>query len=224
MFITSRFSNRHLEIICVLICYLFMHSLGVTQLPESLVLANSLYFKNSPTITLSCAIVLRSSVLQMSTKLLLKRLVARLWYACSMGDNESLESLRYKFLCKKVAIASTFVKPGKLPPTSLATKFHARRTYLQVMEWMGMDDGMDFTEWGWDLQGNQLVPLIMENSPAPDPLLKMIRCNCLSASRTLKCNCKKHDLECTTACGRCQYEMICDNISQEPFSDNDDEI
>ena len=38
-----------------------------------------------------------------------------------------------------------------------------------VMEWMGMDDGMDPTEWGWDLQGNQLVPLMMENSPAPDP-------------------------------------------------------
>ena len=67
---------------------LFIHAfIGVTQPPESLVLANSLYFKNSPTITLSCAIVLRSSVLQMSTKLLLKRLVARLWYACSMGDH-----------------------------------------------------------------------------------------------------------------------------------------
>ena len=140
------------------------------------------------------------------------------------GQYESLESLRYKFLCKKVATASTFVKPERLPPTTSATKFHARRTYLQVMEWMGMDDGMDPTEWGWDLQGNQLVPLMMENSHAPDPLSKMIRCNCLSGCRTLKCNCKKHDLECTTACGRCQYEMICDNISQEPFSDNDDEI
>ena len=137
---------------------------------------------------------------------------------------ESLESLRYKFLCKKVATASTFVKPGRLFPTTSATKFHARRTYLQVMEWMDMDDGMDPTEWGWDLQGNQLVPLMMENSPAPDPLLKMIRCNCLSGCRTLKCDCKKHDLECTTACGRCQYDMICDNISQEPFSDNDDDI
>ena len=85
---------------------------------------------------------------------------------------------------------------------------------------MGMDDGMDPTEWGWDLQGNQLVPLMMENSPAPDPLLKMIRCNCLSGYRTLKCNCKKHDLECTTACGRCQNHS---QITMMKF-DNDELI
>ena len=27
-----------------------------------------------------------------------------------------------------------------------------------------MDDGMNPTEWGWDLQGNQFVPLMMKNN------------------------------------------------------------
>lgn len=63
-------------------------------------------------------------------------------------QSENLESLRYSFLCKKVATAKTFVKPERLPPTTSATNLHSRRTYLQVMQWIGKNEGMDPTEWG----------------------------------------------------------------------------
>ena len=95
----------------------------------------------------------------------------------TQSDNH--ESLRYSFLCKKLTTAKTFVKPERLPPTTSATNLHSRRTYLQVMQWIGKNEGMDPIEWGWDIQGDKLVPLMMDNSPAPETLLKMIQCSYL---------------------------------------------
>jgi len=91
-------------------------------------------------------------------------------------QKESLESLHYGFLCKKLATVKTFVKPERLSPTTSATNLHSQQTYLQVMQWMGKNEGMDPTKWGWDVQGDKLVLLMMNKSPAPDTLLKMIRC------------------------------------------------
>ena len=51
------------------------------------------------------------------------------------GKSDSLASLRYSFLAKKVATAKTFVTPERLPPTT--SNLHSRRTYLQVMETLG---------------------------------------------------------------------------------------
>ena len=100
------------------------------------------------------------------------------------GKSDSLASLRYSFLAKKVATAKTFVTPERLPPTTSATNLHSRRTYLQVMEWLGNNDGMQPTEWGWEVQGDILVPLMMKDSPAPNSLLKMVHCNCSSGCST----------------------------------------
>ncbi len=136
-------------------------------------------------------------------------------------QSDSLESLRYSFLCKKVATAKSFVKPERLPPTTSATNLHSRRTYLQVMQWIGMNEGMDPTEWGWDVQGDKLVPLMMDKSPAPETLLKMIRCTCISGCSTLRCSCKKHGLECTSACGQCQNGN-CNNIIMNLVFDDDE--
>ena len=52
------------------------------------------------------------------------------------GDN--LSAMRYSSLCQKVGSAKSFVTPERLPPTSSATKYHALRSYLQVMFWMKM--------------------------------------------------------------------------------------
>src|SRR6218665_119506 len=59
---------------------------------------------------------------------------------------ESLVSLRYSILSRKVSTAKTFVKPERLPPTPSPTNLHSRRAYLQVMQWMGNSDGMDPTK------------------------------------------------------------------------------
>ena len=53
---------------------------------------------------------------------------------------------------KTVATAKGYIKPEKLPPTTSAAKFHCRRTYLQVMQWMSKSDALNSTEWDWDVQ------------------------------------------------------------------------
>ncbi|XP_041368125.1 uncharacterized protein LOC121382658 [Gigantopelta aegis] len=138
------------------------------------------------------------------------------------NQSDSLESMRYSLLCKKVATAKTFVTPERLPPTASATKFHSLRTHYQIMVWMGTSEGMDPTEWGWDVHCERLVPIMMDKSPAPDILLQMIHCNCSAGCNTLRCSCRKHGMDFTSACGRCQ-DSNCDNMSQEPISDEEEQ-
>ena len=125
------------------------------------------------------------------------------------GKSDSLASLRYSFLAKKVATAKTFVTPERLPPTTSATNIYSRRSYLQAMEWVGKNDGMQPTEWGWAVQVDTLVPLMMKDSPAPN---KMVHCNCSAGCSSMRYGCRKHALECTRACGNCQ-DGDCDNVS-----------
>ena len=131
-------------------------------------------------------------------------------------QTDSLESLRSRFLSKKVCTAKSFVKPERLPPTTFSAKLHSRRTYLQLMQWMCKTDGINPTDWGWMLQGGKLVPLMMDKNPAPESLLKMIHCSCSTGCSTKRCSCKKSGLECTTACGH-----LCENTDEELVSDDD---
>ena len=61
-----------------------------------------------------------------------------------------------------------------MPPTSTSTKFHYLRVYYQIMVWMGTDDGMDALDWGWNVDNNQMVPIMTDMKAGPDNLLKMI--------------------------------------------------
>ena len=72
------------------------------------------------------------------------------------------------------------------------------------MLWMGMADGMEVTEWGWNCQDNSLIPVMLDCNPAPEALLKMIHCNCSTGHSTLRYSCRKQGLNCSQACGRCQ--------------------
>jgi hypothetical protein len=114
------------------------------------------------------------------------------------NGNESLATLRYSSLCKKVSRAKTFVTPDRLPPTASATIFHSLRTHYQVMVWMGISEDMVPNDWGFKVQGDKLIPIMMDKDHAPEVLLKMIHCNCSSGCNTLRsvrCTCKKHGLD-----------------------------
>ena len=50
--------------------------------------------------------------------------------------NNDGNSLCSSLLTKNVISSKAFVKPGKLPSTSCAMKYHSLRTYLQVVTWM----------------------------------------------------------------------------------------
>lgn len=47
----------------------------------------------------------------------------------SADQKDSLASIRYNMLCKKVARATMFVTPERLPTTASDCKFHSLRTY-----------------------------------------------------------------------------------------------
>ena len=105
---------------------------------------------------------------------------------------DCLAKLRYKAFTKKVVSTSSFVTPERLPPTEDATKLHCRRVYYQVMVWMGTDDGLDATDWGWNQQGNHYIPIMSKMNAAPDRLLKVIHCKCSNACMTQRCSCRKY--------------------------------
>ena len=49
--------------------------------------------------------------------------------------------------------------------------------------------------------------------PAPEKLMQVISCKCQTDSISLRCTCKKYDLEYTPSCGNCN-ESGCTNLTQ----------
>ena len=125
------------------------------------------------------------------------------------GHSEgNLNSLRYQKFCKKVATNAVFVEPTSLPPTSSAAKYHCFRVYHQVQQWMGNQD-MD----------GKLSPVMSDLKPAPQSLLKVIRCSCKSYCKTKRCTCRKLGLTCSNVCGGCNG-INCTNASQMDLLDD----
>ena len=84
---------------------------------------------------------------------------------------ESLDSLRYKRFCEKVATTTMCIRPQTLPPTSAAAKYHSLRVYYQIQEWKGCSAEMQPLEWGWKKVEGKLMPVLTDLPPAPDELL-----------------------------------------------------
>ncbi|GFX61259.1 uncharacterized protein TNCV_3407331 [Trichonephila clavipes] len=65
---------------------------------------------------------------------------------------------------------------SSLPPTTYAAFEHLKRVYLQIQIWLGND--VDIDNWGWKHFSNMLIPITMNQLPAPDHLLQILFCNC----------------------------------------------
>ena len=131
-----------------------------------------------------------------------------LYKGCA-GDK--LDVLRLQRFHQRVSISKTFVDPKVLPPTSAAAKFHSLRVYLQVQQWMGQRPNMNPEDWGWYLQGGRYLPILTQKEAAPSELLEVVRCNCKMGCANRLCTCRKHGLECSTACGQCRG--VCSNAA-----------
>ena len=83
---------------------------------------------------------------------------------------------------------------------------------------------MDATDWGWRFADakNILLPVMTEQDPAPQNLLKVIHCQCTAACLTLRCSCKKYGLACSSACGSCQLSQ-CSNMHAYRVADDEDD-
>ena len=140
-------------------------------------------------------------------------------YGCT--KSLSLDSARVDRFLQKVATATQYVSPEKLPPTSDATIFHSHRAYHQVQAWCGND--LPPEEWGWKTFLSGLYPVKMSRLSAPDRLLKIMRCNCGGNCSTRTCTCRKNGFHCTPACGQCKG-ITCSNGIPVDIEENEVEI
>lgn len=87
--------------------------------------------------------------------------------------SDTLDELRYSF-STKVANKNMVqaVQAQSLPPTSAAAKFHNLRVYYQVQDWNGNTFLLP-EDWGWQLQGSQLLPVLTDLQPAPPVMLSL---------------------------------------------------
>ena len=141
---------------------------------------------------------------------------------------EVLDSLRYKRFCEKVATNVSHLQPQSLPPTSAASKYHSLRVYFQVQQWKGSgEDELQPEQRGWKETERGLMPIHTDQPPAPDELLRVIRCNCQSDCSSMRCTCKKHNAKFSLACGNCRGSgcMNSDFLEcNEEIDDTDDNI
>ena len=70
-------------------------------------------------------------------------------------------------------------------------------------------------KWGWKID-KEYVPVTMDNPPAPEYLLKIIKCNCQKDCSSRSCSCRKYQLPCNIACGSCKG-VACTNASPIEF-------
>ena len=134
---------------------------------------------------------------------------------------ESLDFIRYKSFCEKVATSKSHIQPQTLPPTSAAAKFHSLRVYYQILQWKGTGDRFLPKEWGWRESEKRLVPITTDLMPAPDDLLRIIRCNCQTDCGTMRCTCRKHAIRCSIVCGNCKGSGCMNSSPNEDDSDDD---
>lgn len=142
-------------------------------------------------------------------------------YLYGGAEIEGLNLVRFRKFVKKTTSNISCVQINSLPPTSDAAKFHSYRVYLQVQHWMYGDLDLEPTDWGWALLDNRFIPIKTEKPPAPENLLKIIKCNCKTNCDSRRCTCRKHGLECTLGCGECRG-IDCTNastISEEDTSE-----
>ena len=90
--------------------------------------------------------------------------------------NEGLDVLCYSQFCEKVATNNTTVQVQSLPPTSAAVRYHSARVYLQVQQWMERGKILNPEDWGWLRIQDGLHARTTDRPPAPDNILKVIRC------------------------------------------------
>ena len=88
--------------------------------------------------------------------------------------DEKLNKLRFHIFCKKAASSKTAIMPEVLSPTSEAAKFRSYRLFHQVQIWKGNTDILPEL-WGWKIVENMLLTIAMEEAPAPNNLLKIVR-------------------------------------------------
>ena len=132
--------------------------------------------------------------------------------------NDHLDTMRYQRFQELVTTRKKSIHPNMLPPTSAATKYHSLRVFHQVQQWQG--NTLPAEDWRWELSEGRLKPDNADFGPAPQSLLDIVRCTCMTGCGPLRCGCRRQGMPCSSACSRCRG--ICQNMSNNDVHDNED--
>ena len=122
-------------------------------------------------------------------------------------NSDSLTYLRY-IKYTKMPLSAANVKPESLPVTEQAAMFHIYGVYFQLHE-LEHTHGKYFghKRVGLEIRRCFFGTSCKRSRPAPDELLKVMRCNCQATSKNLcserQCSCRSNRLKCVAACGGC---------------------
>jgi hypothetical protein len=133
------------------------------------------------------------------------------------GENDTLAGLRYSRYCV-MSLGHRF-QTEKLPPSDDAARLHSKRAHLQAVLWEKLGTtNICVTDWGWKVINSKLIPTQLEGPVAPENLLSVVRCQCRKDCSSASCSCRKHGLQCVSACGRC-HGMDCSNVNLDITDD-----
>ena len=134
--------------------------------------------------------------------------------------NVNINILRHSMYMSMCSTNATRPLPERLPPTERAAHYHCLRVHLQVLQWKHLSTSiphMNATEWGWKFEQGHFEPIATDLKPAPDDILKVIRCSCKSTSKNQcgsnSCSCRKNGLHCVSACAECHADAC---MNSEP--------
>ena len=117
----------------------------------------------------------------------------------------------------------------KLFPTQGAIIQHILRAHYQAYVW-GRDivaepTVLDPVGLGWSEDSNgKYVPTLSDLPPAPEAVVELVKCNCVTSKCSGRCSCKAHNMACTELCNCEAAEGACTNllVNEPQIEDNDD--
>ncbi|MGH0149169.1 UNVERIFIED_CONTAM: hypothetical protein FKN15_016069 [Acipenser sinensis] len=80
-------------------------------------------------------------------------------------------------------------------------------------------------ECGCKLEGEEWIPVMTMQLPAPKSVLHLVKCGCTKTRcQTARYTCQKAELSCTDICGCSDIGEVCDNMEQaNPVHEEEEE-
>lgn len=113
-----------------------------------------------------------------------------------------------------------------MPPTKSPLMLHLLRAHYVTIIWKKALQSNPViplpSDFGWKSDGDVLAPIMNFDPPAPDTLLKLVKCKCKTGCKNGRCSCKKIPIPCTEMCECIACENHSDMYSVQ-FEDEESE-
>ncbi|KAL8595126.1 hypothetical protein ACOMHN_019164 [Nucella lapillus] len=149
------------------------------------------------------------------------------------GSGVTMSECRLQQWAKKTSKCAGAPKLCSLPPTTEAFVENMKRAHFQVAQWyaaLESDPPLAPLDYDWEAddvnRSLSAIPVPAGVSPAPEYILRLIRCGCESdtACKTGNCRSTGRQLPCTIFCACTGGLSCCNKFTSKPPSDDDDEV